>query len=89
MNTTYPQKTTLRCRECGSFLLLIDKKTEVEEGQFAPVTTSIYHCSDAVCQEKIDNKTAQRIQAAHDQEEARKKRRENIQRNRLQNKVQK
>ena len=89
MTTTYPQQTSQKCRDCGSFLILVDKKTEIEEGQHAPVTTSIYHCSNVTCQENIEKKTAIRVQAAEDQESARKKRMENIKLNRLKNKIQK
>lgn len=86
-DTTFPQETSLTCRECGSPMLLIAKKTEIEEGQHSPVTTSVYNCSDDVCQKNIDKKTAARIKNAHDLEEARKDRLTRIKENKAAQKL--
>lgn len=87
MNNLYPQKTTRKCHECGSSLLLVEKRTETVDGQYAPVTTSIYKCSDIICQEEIDRKRAVRLQLIKEQELARQKRLENIKLNRMKSKI--
>lgn len=67
--------------------MLIDRRTEIEEGQHSPVTVSIFHCSDTSCQEEIDRKTVLRIQKAKDQVLAREKRLETIRMNKMKAKM--
>lgn len=83
--TTYPQTTTRKCHKCGNFLILVAKTTDQVEGQYFPVTTSIFQCSDVACDENTKKETVQRIQLLKDQETAKKKRLDNIRANRLKN----
>ncbi len=82
MNTLYPQLTSRKCSECGSFLILVDKKVETVEDQHLPVTTSIYQCSNKECQESTDKKTAERVKKYAEQEVARQNRLEKMKANR-------
>lgn len=45
----YPQKTDRLCPICNSVILKTGSKTEVEEGQLHPVTTTTYECSNEEC----------------------------------------
>jgi hypothetical protein len=54
VNTKYPKQTTRKCSRCGRNLLLIDEVTETMEGQYGPITTSTYICSDKDCQIEFD-----------------------------------
>jgi hypothetical protein len=75
VNTTkYPQKTSLKCHECGSYLLLVGQEIETGVGQYSPVTTSIYNCSNPECQADFEKKTAQRMKIHKEQEVAKQKR---------------
>lgn len=54
MNKKYPQLTSRKCSRCGRNLLLVDEVTETMEGQYGPITTSTYSCSDKDCQAEFD-----------------------------------
>lgn len=58
MNTTLPRLTSRTCYKCGSKLLLIDERTESVPGQYSPITTTTYNCSDEECQKNTDKDLA-------------------------------
>lgn len=64
------------CFQCGSPLILVSKVTEKMANSLFPQTTSIYRCSNQICQEKTEKETATRIRLQHEKEEAAKERAE-------------
>lgn len=78
MNTTLPRITSRKCHRCGNKLILVDQKTETVPGQYGPVTTSTYHCSDPECQKKIDKDIAKMKKQKVEKDEANKQRQERI-----------
>lgn len=59
-------------------LLLVGEEIDQGVGQYSPVTTSIYNCSNEVCQKEFDKKIAQRKKIHKEQELAKQKRIENM-----------
>jgi DNA-directed RNA polymerase subunit RPC12/RpoP len=53
LNTQYPQETTRVCPECNNKILLVNRTVIIEEGQFNPVTTSYYECSNKECSDNF------------------------------------
>lgn len=49
-----------RCFQCGSPLIFVSEKTEKTDGNMYPMTTTIYRCSNKVCQAEIDKKLNER-----------------------------
>ena len=78
MNTTIPRLTSRKCHRCGNFLILSDEKTEKVEGQYGPVTTSTYTCSDPECQKQMDKEIAKMKKQKVEKEIANEKRLERI-----------
>ena len=62
---------------CGSFLLLVGQETENEAGQYSPVYTSIYNCSNPECQKDFEKQILHRKKVKEEQDLAREKRIEN------------
>ncbi|HRN70328.1 MAG TPA: hypothetical protein PLS49_04015 [Candidatus Woesebacteria bacterium] len=58
MNTTFPRLTSRKCYKCGSRLLLVDEQIESVPGQYGPITTSTYNCSNEECQKNTDKELA-------------------------------
>lgn len=54
-------KTKPKCSQCGSILIEISSVTESLEGSLFPQTTTLYRCSNLVCQEERDKETEKRI----------------------------
>lgn len=52
-DTHYPQATSRICPECHSKILLVNRTTTIEEGQFTSVTTSFYECSNTKCRDEF------------------------------------
>ena len=48
------------CSQCGSELIFISQETIQPEGTRYPQTTTIYKCSNEVCQKKKDKEKADR-----------------------------
>ncbi len=78
MNTTIPRLTSRKCYKCGSRLLLVDEQTESVPGQYGPITTSTYNCSDPECQKASDKEIAKMAVQKVEKEEANQKRMERI-----------
>lgn len=72
MNITSESKRI--CNQCGSDLVLQKTTTLKSERSFAPMTQNSYRCSNKICQDEIDKKTAKRIELKNDQEKARQER---------------
>ncbi len=89
MNTTLPRLTSRTCHRCGSKLILVDEKIETVPGQYGPVTTSTYHCSDEECQKTIDKDIEKMKKQKEEKELANKKRQERITESRKKAKEQK
>lgn len=87
LNTLNPVKSSKKCYDCGSDLLLIEEKVEIVEGQLSPVTTSYYKCSDQSCSDDFDKKTIIRAKQRQEQEDAKVKRMENMRLSRIKNKI--
>ena len=68
MTDKYPQPTNRICPDCKSKILLVNVTTTIEEGQFSPVTTSQYECSNKECSDAF--KARQVVRKA--QEDSRK-----------------
>lgn len=79
MANLYPQKTSRTCHKCGNFLILIKETVEHEEGQYSPVTTSIFECSDKLCDKDTKKETVIRVKLHKKQELMKKNRMKNIQ----------
>ncbi len=58
--TTYPQVTSRVCPDCRSKILLVNRTTVLEEGQFNPVTTSFYECSNTGCRDDFKQREVMR-----------------------------
>lgn len=58
---TYIQTYTRNCFQCGSSLIFVSERTEKFEGSMFPQTTTIYRCSNLVCQAEKDRETAKRV----------------------------
>lgn len=78
MNTTIPRLTSRKCYKCGSQLILVDERTETVPGQYGPITTSTYNCSDPECQKSTDKEIAKMAVQKEEKEVANKKRLERI-----------
>jgi hypothetical protein len=78
LNTTTPQLTSRKCHKCGSPLLLVDQRTETVPGQYSPVTTSTYNCSNEDCQKSTDKELAQMAKKKEEKEVANQMRVERI-----------
>lgn len=89
MSTTLPRLTSRTCHRCGSKLILVDQKIETIPGQYGPVTTSTYHCSDEECQKRIDKEIAKMQKQKEEKELANKNRQERITKSRKKAKEQK
>lgn len=50
-----------KCYQCGSDLILVKKITEKIEGSHFPQTTTIYRCSNKVCQDEKDKQEEKRL----------------------------
>ena len=61
-----------RCSHCGKRLIFVGK-TETKD-TFSKVVTTIYRCSDKLCQEGIDKRTKARIKLQKEQDFAKKAR---------------
>lgn len=53
LNTKFPQETSRKCPECHSKILLVNQTVLLEDGQFNPVTTSYYECSNKECSDNF------------------------------------
>jgi len=60
------------CSQCGRKLIFVGK-TETND-TFSKVVTTIYRCSDNICQEGIDKRTRARIKLQKEQDSAKKAR---------------
>lgn len=66
MKITFPQTTNRICPECNSAILLVDKKSTIEEGQFNPVVTSYYECSNKECSDEFKKREVLRRKKEED-----------------------
>jgi len=57
-----------KCFQCGSPLIFVSKKTEKTEGNMYPMTTTIYKCSNKVCQADTNRKISERREMRKKQE---------------------
>lgn len=78
MNTKIPRLTSRNCYKCGSKLILVDEVTETVVGQYGPITTSTYNCSNTECQKTTDKELAKMAIQKEEKEEAQRKRLERI-----------
>lgn len=68
-------KTKLYCTQCNSELILVSKVTESLENSRFPQTTSVYRCSNASCQSRMDKETDKRNQQRKEREDILEKKR--------------
>lgn len=61
-----------QCNQCGSKLIFVGKSETKDT--FSKVVTTIYKCSDKICQTSIDKKTKARIKLQKEQDSAKKAR---------------
>jgi len=61
-------KTTSKCYQCGSALILVKRVTEKTEGSHFPQTITIYRCSNSVCQEEKDKQEEKRLKLKEEKE---------------------
>lgn len=62
------------CSQCSSNLIFVSKVTEQIEGNRFPQTTTLYRCSNKVCQDNKDKEAAKRMKLMKDKEKSDKKR---------------
>lgn len=55
-------KTTYKCFQCNSPLILVSQETTQPEGSVFQQTNTIYRCSNADCQKEKDKEKAKRIE---------------------------
>ncbi|MDO8498385.1 MAG: hypothetical protein Q7S44_01220 [bacterium] len=67
-------QTSPTCNQCGSKLILLETKVQKLEKSFSAMTTTIFRCSNKICQDEIDKRTAKRIELRNEQEIARQNR---------------
>ncbi len=67
-------KNSTICFQCNSKLILVSRVTEHVSGSVFSQTTSIYRCSNKVCQEKKDKEADKRMQIQKDKNVIDKKR---------------
>lgn len=89
MNTTYPKLTTRKCPRCGSKILLVSQVVETVEGQYGPVTTSSYSCSNNECQAVFDRELAKLMKNKEEKDIAQNKRIERLKESRKKTKEKK
>lgn len=66
--------TTPKCNQCGADLILKTTRTEKSERCFAAMTVTTYRCSNQICQDEIDKRTAKRLELKAQQDLARQER---------------
>lgn len=71
---TNKESSGLKCNQCGCDLILKKTKTQKTDSTFSNTTVSTYVCSNKVCQDEIDKRTAKRIELRNEQELARQRR---------------
>jgi hypothetical protein len=75
LKTLNHKVSPLKCRDCGSNLVLVDVTTYTINNNPSSITQSTYRCSNKACQAESDKREAKRLKVKKDQEEDREARR--------------